>query len=110
VNAQASCTANAKAQCTGNCSAHGVVVCDGVVQQLIDDAKAAADWVAAHVTYSASASASCSGNTCTAQAQAEAKSSCAAAPGGTQNGEAGLLAIAAAFAATAVRKLRRRSS
>ena len=110
VNAQASCTANAKAQCTGNCSAHGVVVCNGVVQDLVNDAKAAADWVAQHVKFEASGSASCTGNTCTAQGEASAKSSCAAAPGETQNGEAGMLVIAGALAMTAARKLRRRAS
>jgi hypothetical protein len=107
VQNQASCTASAHAQCNGNCSAHGVVVCNGVVQQLVDDAKAAADWVASHVTYSASASASCTGNTCTAQAQASASSSCAAAPGET-HGEAGLLAIATALVASGIRRVRRR--
>lgn len=104
----AKCQADAKAQCTGNCSAHGVVVCNGVVQELVDDAKAAADWISHHVTYSASAEAHCSGNTCEASANAQAKSSCAASPIGSDHGEASFAVLFGAVALTGARSIRRK--
>jgi hypothetical protein len=82
-----------------------MVVCDGVVQDFVNDAKAAADWVASHVTYSASASGSCSGNECSGQAEASASSKCSSAPGPV---DGGLAFLGGAFALTAAGVVRRR--
>jgi hypothetical protein len=87
----------------GKCTSGGVVTCDNgtkqVIQEFVADAKAAADWVAQHITYSGEASASCSstanGGQCSAQAQGQASSKCAAAPHAVQTASDGGIALGA---------------
>ena len=102
----AQCNADLTASCNTKCTSQGVVVCNGVIQDFVDDAKAAADWVAAHVTYSASSSGSCTGNTCSGEAQAQASTKCSATPGPV---DGGLAFLGGAFALTGVSVARRRA-
>jgi MYXO-CTERM domain-containing protein len=102
----ASCQADLKASCNTKCDTQGVVVCDGVIQDFVDDVNAAAAWVDAHVTYKSSSSAGCSGNECHAEASAEAKTNCATSPGPA---EGGLAVFGGAFALGLVGVARRRT-